>query len=302
VEEEMNKKQFENASSVIKDVAYATQSDAQKLDIYLPAKGDRPYPAIIWIHPGGFFEGDKSCGGAADPLARVDMNKLIPPMLARGYAVVAINYRLSHEAQFPAQVHDVKAAVRWVRANAAKYGFNVDKIASWGSSAGGHLSAFLAVSEGVKELEDLTMGNPDQSSRVVAAVDWYGNIDHLSMDPQTIQLGFKLWQGGHNSLTSPESKLMGEQITKIPEKCKAASPMTYVKKNANHAPIYIQHGKEDDIVPYLQSVRLVEVLKAVGGPNEVILELFDNAGHAAPIFFTKENTNKMLDFLDKYMK
>jgi acetyl esterase/lipase len=288
------------AASVIKDLPYANQSNAQKLDIYLPAKGVKPYPVIVWIHPGGFFEGDKSGGGAADPLAMINMKVLVPPILARGYAVVAINYRLSHEAQFPSDIFDVKAAIRWVRGNASKYGFNPKKVASWGSSAGGHLSSFLAVSEGVKELEDLSMGNPAQSSGVIAAVDWYGNIDHLTMDPQTIRLGFELWGGGHNAPDSPESKLMGEQITKIPERCKASCPVTYAK--VTHAPIYIQHGKADNIVPYLQSVQLVDKLKSVGGPNEVIFETFEKAGHADPVFFTKENINRMLDFLDKYMK
>jgi acetyl esterase/lipase len=288
------------ASAVIKDLPYANQSEAQKLDIYLPSKGTQPYPVIVWIHPGGFFEGDKNGSGAVDPLARVDMKALVPPMLARGYAVVSINYRLSHEAQFPADVYDVKAAVRWVRANSSKYGFNPESVVSWGSSAGGHLSAFLAVSPGVKELEDLSMGNREESSHVVAAVDWYGNIDHLSMDQQTLQLGFKLWGGGHNSPTSPESKLMGEQITKIPGKCKLSSPVNYVK--ANHAPIYIQHGKADEVVPFLQSVMLVDKLKAADGPNELIFETFENAGHGNPIFFSKENINKLLDFLDKYTK
>jgi len=288
------------ASSIVKDIPYSNQSNAQKLDMYLPSGGYTPYPVIIWIHPGGFFEGDKSGGGAADPLAMVDMNNLFQPMLARGYAVVAINYRLSHEAQFPSVIHDAKAAVRWVRANATKYGFNPKKIASWGSSAGGYLSAFLAVSEAVAEVEDLTMGNPDHSSRVTTAINWYGCTDFLQMDSQLLQLGKELWQGGHDSPTSPESKLMGGQITEMPENCKAADPTTYVKQN--HAPIYIQHGKDDEIVPYLQSVTLVERLKAFGGENEVTLELFENAGHADQVFFTTKNVNKMLDFLDKYMK
>jgi acetyl esterase/lipase len=295
-----DKTEMPSASSEIKDVAYAAQSNAQKLDIYLPSRGVKPYPVIVWIHPGGFFEGDKSGEGAADPLARINMKVLVPPMLDRGYAVAAINYRLSHEAHYPSVINDAKAAVRWVRANAGKYGFDPEKVASWGSSAGGYLSSFLAVSGRVKEVEDLSMGNPEQSSRVVVAVDWYGNIDHLTMDPQTLQLGFTLWEGGHNSPTSPESKLMGEQITRIPAQCKAASPATYV--TAGHAPIFIQHGQADNVVPYLQSVMLVEKLRAAGGPHEVLFETFEKAGHADPVFFTRENISKMLDFIDKYMK
>jgi acetyl esterase/lipase len=282
------------ALSIIKDVPYATQSNTQNLDIYIPASGSKPYPVIVWMHPGGFYEGDKA--GPVD-LANIGIMQLVKPILARGYAVVSINQRLSHEAIFPAPMYDVKAAIRWIKANAAKYNLSAKKVAAWGSSAGGYFAAFLAASGGVKELEDLSMGNPKQSSRITAAVDWYGPTDFLQMDPQHIQLGQKPL---HNDATSPESRLMGEQITKIPKKCQAANPITYVK--ADHAPIYIQHGKADDIVPYLQSVMLVDKLKAVRGKAEVIFEVIENAGHADPVFFTKENINKMLDFLDKYMK
>ena len=117
------------------------------------------------------------------------MIELVLPMLERGYSVVSANYRLSGEAAFPAAVHDVKAAVRWIRANAAGSGFNPDKIAAWGSSAGGYLSAMLRTTGGVGALEDLSLGNADQSSRVVAAVDWYRPVDFLTMDQQHAELG-----------------------------------------------------------------------------------------------------------------
>lgn len=285
------------ASSVAKDIPYATQSDAQKLDIYLPAGGGKPYPVIIWMHPGGFFEGDKGGGGASDPLATVDMKQLVPPMLASGYAVVSVNYRLSAEARFPALIFDVKAAVRWVRANAARYGFNPEKIGAWGSSAGGYLAAMLTTTGGVKELEDLSLGNPEQSSRIIAAVDWYGPTDFLQMDPQHVQLG---QQPKNSAPDSPESRLIGGVLELFPEKCKAASPMTYIQRD--HPSIYIQHGKTDDIVPYLQSVALAEQLKGAGGEAKVVLEIIENVGHADPVFFTLENIRKTLDFLDECMK
>ncbi len=144
------------------------------------------------------------------------------------------------------------------------------------------------------------MGNPEQSSRVAAAIDWYGPTDFLLMDEQTIRLGIELWEGGHSAAASPESKLMGGQITRLPEKCRAANPVTYV--TADHAPVYVQHGTQDNIVPYLQSVLLVEKLKALKGKNEVVFELIENAGHANPAFFTLDNINKMLDFLDRYLR
>lgn len=282
--------------TIIRDVPYATQSDAQKLDIYMLYKRDKPCPVIMWMHPGGFHEGDKD-GSAIEPLARVNMIQLVQLMLERGYAVVSINYRLSDEAIFPALIYDVKAAIRWIRANAPKYNFNADKIVAWGSSAGGYLAAMLATTEDIKELEDLSMGNPDQSSRVTAAVDWFGPTDFLQMDPQNIQLGREAHVHDPNS---PESRLMGASVTLIPEKCKAATPMTYI--GLGNAPIYIQHGKADPTIPYLQAMMLAEGMAAAIGKENVVLELFENAGHAEAAFFTAENINKILDFLDKCIK
>jgi acetyl esterase/lipase len=282
--------------TIIRDVPYATQSEAQKLDIYMLAKRPKPCPVIMWMHPGGFEEGDKD-GSAVAPLAIINIIKLVQPMLERGYAVVSINYRLSHEAIFPALIYDVKAAIRWIKANAAKYIFHPDRVVAWGSSAGGYLAAMLATTGDVKELEDLSMGNPDQSSRVNVAVDWYGPTDFLLMDPQHLQLG----QEAHvHDASSPESKLMGASVTQIPEKCKAASPMTYIKPG--NAPIYIQQGAGDPIIPYPQSVMLAEQMAAAIGKDNVVFDLVEKVGHADPIFFTTENVNKVLDFADKYMK
>jgi acetyl esterase/lipase len=282
--------------TIIRDLPYATQSDAQKLDIYMLSKRGKPYPVIMWMHPGGFHEGDKD-GSAIAPLAIVNMIKLVQSMLERGYAVVSINYRLSQEAIFPALIYDVKAAIRWIKANAAKYNFNPNKVAAWGSSSGGYLAAMLATTGEVKELEDLSMGNPNQSSRVNVAVDWFGPTDFLLMDPQHIQLG----QEAHvHDAASPESRLMGAAVTLIPEKCKAASPMTYVRPG--NAPIYIEQGTGDPVIPYPQSMMLAERMAAAIGKENVVLELVENVGHADPVFFTTKNVSKVLDFLDKYMK
>jgi acetyl esterase/lipase len=282
--------------TILRDVPYATQSEAQKLDIYMLAKRPNPCPVIMWMHPGGFHEGDKD-GSAIAPLAIVNMIKLVQPMLERGYAVVSINYRLSHEAIFPALIYDVKAAIRWIKANAAKYNFHPDNVAAWGSSAGGYLAAMLATTGGVKNLENLSMGNANQSSRVNVAVDWYGPTDFLLMDPQHLQLG----QEAHvHDASSPESKLMGASVTQVPDKCKAASPMTYIK--FGNAPIYIQQGKGDPIIPYPQSEMLAERMAAAIGKENVILELVEKVGHADPVFFTTGNVNKVLDFVDRFMK
>lgn len=294
------KKQYRMAQSIdiniIRDVPYATQSEAQKLDIYRVSRREEPCPVIMWMHPGGFHEGDKD-GSAVAPLAIINMIRLVQPMLERGYAVVSINYRLSQEAIFPALIFDVKAAVRWIRANAAKYHFDQDKVAAWGSSAGGYLAAMLATTGDVKELEDLSLGYPEQSSRVTAAVDWYGPTDFLLMDPHHIQLG----QEAHvHEAGSPESRLMGASVTLVPDRCKAASPMTYI--NEHSAPIFIQQGTGDPVIPHPQSVMLAEQMSAAIGKENVFFELIQDVGHADPVFFTLENVHKVLDFLDKYMK
>ena len=282
--------------TIFRDLPYATQSDAQKLDVYMVPNRAEPCPVIMWMHPGGFHEGDKD-GSAIAPLAVVNMIRLIQPMLERGYAVVSINYRLSQEAIFPALMHDVKAAIRWIRANAAEYNFNPDKVAAWGSSAGGYLAAMLATAGDVTELEDLSLGNPDQSSKVIAAVDWYGPIHFFHMDAHHEELGQEA--DVHNP-ESPESKLMGAPVMTIREKCDAASPITYV--NSDSAPIFIQQGTGDPVIPYPQSIMLAEKMKAAIGKENVIFELIDDVGHADPVFFTLENIHKVLDFLDRYMK
>ncbi|MBN2058860.1 MAG: alpha/beta hydrolase [Deltaproteobacteria bacterium] len=282
--------------TIHRDIPYAIQSEAQKLDIYLIPKREKPCPVIMWIHPGGFHDGDKD-GSANPPLAVVNMIRLIQPMLERGYAVVSINYRLSQEAVFPALIFDVKAAVRWIRANAADYNFHPEKIAAWGSSAGGYLAAMLATTNGVKELDDLSLGNQEQSGKVLAAVDWFGPTHFLHMDAQHEQLG---QEADVHDPESPESRLMGAPVMTIPEKCDAASPVTYV--NQDSSPVFIQQGTGDPVIPYPQSIMLAEKMAAAIGEENVSLELVKDAGHADPVFFSLENVHKVIDFIDRYMK
>jgi acetyl esterase/lipase len=274
-------------SRKVTDISYATKSQAQKLDVYLPERGNQPYPVIAWFHPGGFFTGDKG----------MMMDMLLPPWLAKGYAVVSINYRLSDEATFPAQIFDAKAAIRWIKANASKYYFNPDKVAAWGCSAGATLAALLGTSSGVKELEDLSLGNPAESSGVNLVVDWYGPIDMIQMDPQLVKLGFKAI---HNLPGSDMSKLLGGLLTEFPEKCKAIDPVSYITSSV--PPFYIQHGKNDDLVPYLQSVMLAEALRSVVDQKKIVLELIEKAGHFSGVHQSKTNIEKILVFLDRYLK
>jgi acetyl esterase/lipase len=270
------------------DVAYATTSRAQKMDIYLPNEKQKKYPVIVHIHGGAFLMGDKADGQLTPVLAA----------LARGYAVISINYRLTGEAKFPAQIQDVKAAIRFIRANADKYDLKTDKIAVWGGSAGGHLSALVATSGDVTDLEDLTLGNPTQSSRVQAVVDWFGPINFLTMDAHFKATG--KGQQNHNDADSPESRLWGKAIQTIPDSVKMANPETYI--SVDDPVFFIQHGSIDKLVPTQQSVDFAEKLTANLGQVKVVMEVLEGANHGGPAFGTPENLAKVFRFLDKHLK
>ncbi|MCU0484832.1 MAG: alpha/beta hydrolase [Anaerolineales bacterium] len=273
------------------DLPYADTSQAQKLDIYWPDDGNGPFPVIISIHGGAFMGGDKR-----------DI-QLMPMLEAtkRGYALVSINYRLSGEAKFPALVQDVKAAIRWVRAQATLYLFDPERIATWGGSAGGYLSLMAGVSAGLPELEDLTLGNASQPCHVQAVVDWFGPTDFLLMDEQLAASGMApAPDQAHSGADSPESLLLGQKITEIPALVRAANPETYIHPGL--PPFLIQHGDHDDTVPHQQSVNMAAKLTAVLGPEKVKLELLAGARHGGPAFETPENIQKVLAFLDKALR
>lgn len=272
------------------NISYADLSETQKLDIYLPDEGDGPFPVIVSIHGGAFAIGDKD-----------DIQ--IEPMLKglrRGYAVVGVNYRLSGEAKFPAAVHDVKAAIRWIKANAENYKLDRNKIAVWGGSAGGNLSAMIGVSANVSELEDLSLGNAEQTSNVQAVVDWFGPTDFLKMDEHLAELN--LGPQDHNDEDSPESRYIGAKITDVPELVKRANPITYVTSDV--PPFLIQHGDRDHLVPVQQSILLVEKLKEVLGydSEKINFDILNGADHDDPAFKTESNLNRVYAFLDKYLK
>ena len=270
---------------------FANRSTSHTLSIYLPEKEERSYPVILSFHGGAFMGCDKA-------------DRQLQPMLEglnRGYAVVAVNYRLSWEATFPALVQDAKAAVRWLRGNAKWYSLYPDRIAAWGGSAGGYLSTMLGVSEGIPELEDLGLGYPDQPCGVQAVVDWFGPTDFLKMDAQLIANDLPPMKGTeHSSVDSPESLLLGGKITDITERVRAANPETYIRKNA--APFLIQHGVDDSTVPYQQSTGLAENLKRVCGEKRVVLELFEGFEHGDHRLGSPVNVNRVLDFLDQHLK
>ncbi len=226
-------------ATVYPNLSYVTHGlPSQKLDLYLPKAG-RKLPLIIFIHGGAFFMGDKR------QWITYELG-----CLAQGYALASINYRLSGEAVFPAQIEDSKAAVRWLRAHAAIYRLDPDHFAAWGASAGGLLAAMLGTTG---KIRDFDVGeNLAYSSKVEAVADFFGPIDLNRLRPVSMEAG------------SVESRLIGCTIRDHPEKARRASPITYV--TADCPPFLIVHGDADPIVPYTQSVELAAALKQAGVP------------------------------------
>jgi acetyl esterase/lipase len=273
------------------DIAYAGLSPAQKLDIYWPAQGNGPFPVIISLHGGAFMGGDKR-------------DVQVMPMLEglnRGYAVVSINYRMSGEARFPALVQDVKAAIRWIRANAANFLFDGARIAAWGGSAGGYLSLMAGVASSVPDLDDLALGNAGFASAVQAVVDWFGPTDFLAMDGQLAASGLAPDdEHAHSGANSPESLLLGQRITEVPALVRFANPESYLSPAAPS--FFIQHGLQDSVVPYQQSVQFAAAANARLGKAKVTLELLPGAEHADPAFVTPANIQKVLAYLDQTLR
>jgi acetyl esterase/lipase len=270
------------------DIPYANTSKTQKLDIFLPEMGDGPFPVLLHIHGGAFAIGDKR-----------DIH-LLPFLkgLARGYSVVSVNYRLSGEAKFPAGLQDIKAAIRWIRANKMKHCLDGERIAACGGSAGGNYAALLCVTGNIHDFDDALLGNIDVPSNVQAAVDWFGPINFLSMDEQLEESG--LGPGDHSESHSPESRYLGAKITEIPQIVKRANPSTYIHPEI--PPIFIQHGRQDNLVPVQQSINFVKELERRVPRDRVEFEILEKAGHGDPAFETDQNMDKVFRFLDKHMK
>jgi acetyl esterase/lipase len=243
-----------------------------KLDLYLPAKTERPLPIVVYIHGGGWAQGDKEGCPAI-------------PLVTKGYAVASINYRFSQHAIFPAQIEDCKAAIRWLRASAKRYNLDAGHIGVWGASAGGHLVALLGTTGGVKPLEG-TGGNLDQSSRVQCVVDWFGPTDFTKMG------------GWQDKPESPMARLVGGPVCDHQALAATANPIRYVGKDA--APFLIMHGEEDKLVPMNQSELLDEALRKAGVESTLVRVAHN--GHSGPGFTNPENWAKIVDFFHKHLQ
>lgn len=210
------------------DVEYGKAGErVLKLDVIKPkTASDKPRACVVWIHGGGWQNGNKNSGA-----------QRLAGLVATGdYVGVSVGYRLTDETAWPGQIHDCKAAIRWIRANAKTLGIDPDKIGVWGSSAGGHLVSMLGTSGDVKELEGQN-GTPDVSSRVACVVDFCGPSDFLAMGTEHPKL---------SEPTGPVYKLLGGPIKEKLDVAKSASPVTFV--SADDPPFLIVHGTDDRTV------------------------------------------------------
>jgi len=270
------------------DLPYASLSQSQKLDIYLPEQGNGPFPVILHIHGGGFAIGDKR-----------DIHVMaFLRGLERGYAVVSVNYRLSGEAVFPAGLQDVKAAIRWLRANAEQYHLDGDRVAACGGSSGGNYAAMVCLTASVTEFDDASLGNAEYPCHVQAAVDLFGPTDFLKMDEQLAENGFG--PSDHGEADSPESRYLGAKLSDAPLKVVLANPMTYIHEHM--PPILIQHGRLDTLVPIQQSTMFVEKLEKYISHDRFEFDIIEGAGHGDPLFETEENMDRVFSFIDKHLK
>ena len=269
-----------------KDVNYAGDDQAfHTCDIYLPKEQKDSYPVVIHIYGSAWFS--NSSKGMAD------LGTIVKALLEAGYAVVCPNHRSSMDAKWPAQIHDIRAVIRFVRGEAAKYKFDTSFIATSGFSSGGHLSSTAATTSGTKQtkvgtvdidLEGAVGNYPNESSAVNAACDWSGPIDLTAMD-----CGESMKMGEN----SPEDVLLNSKLAKEPDKYLSLSATTYI--DANDPPIIIFHGEKDNVVPVCQGKMFFELLKAAGVKTEATF--VPEGGHGMGMY-SEENLKKMVHFLD----
>jgi len=255
------------------NVPYGTDHARQVLDVWVPPSPTGPKPVVVWVHGGGWQGGDKSTATGSGKAAE---------LLSRGFVVAAINYRYSTQAIFPAQIHDCKGAIRYLRAHAAQFQIDPTRVGVWGSSAGGHLVALLGTSGGVLNAEGSVGGNLGFSSRVNAVADFFGPSDFLNVD------------GWHSACTpdSAEEKLLGVCLGELqanvlnpaspwPEKVALAllaGAVTHV--TSDDPPFYIAHGTADTTVYPEHSELLYSTLATAGVP--ATLRRVEGAAHGLP--------------------
>lgn len=260
------------------DIRYANNNDQQFLDLYLPpeAKNEK-VPLLVHIHGGGWMAGDKR-----------DMQvSMYFGLLNQGYALASINYRLSGEASFPDPLMDCKAAIRFLKAQASKYGIDAARVAVCGGSAGAHLALMIALTPNVATLEDLSMGNSSYGTDVRCAIAAYPPTEIsvlLNSDP-----------------SAPENAFMGGVIDQMDSRqLDMASPCHFVTPQM--PPVLLRVGTADTIVPYTQSVLLARRIQSIAGSDKLDFKIVEGAGHADPAFKMPSYLQEVSEFLAHYMK
>lgn len=263
---------------VLRDLDYVGAGNKrQTLDLYLPeTKTTKPRPLVVYIHGGGWENGSKDQAGVLSNLIK-----------DRNYAGASINYRLTNEAVWPAQIHDCKAAIRALRSHAAENQIDPEKIAVFGISAGGHLVSMLGVTGGVKELEGDLGPNLSQSSRVTCVLDFCGPSNFFTLPSQGTTINM-------DDPKTAVSKLLGGTIKNKPAAARNASPVTYL--TSDDAPFLLIHGDKDPLVPYAQATEFDAALEKAKIPS--ILLTGTNRGH---VFFSEQLFERMRAFLDRHL-
>jgi acetyl esterase/lipase len=269
------------------DIPYASQSPNQKLDIYLPSDGDGPFPTIVFIHGGAFVLGEKRDAQLLQALEGIN----------RGYAVVSVEHRLAFEAQYPYGLFDVKAAIRFLRANAPKFLLDGDRFASFGDSAGAYYAVMAAATQDNPAFEDLSMGNAAYSSRVGAVVSLFGVFDIVTQDREVEQYGIP-----DPNLPDIDKLLLGAHSSEIEGLMHFTNPIRFVAPD--FPPVLILHGTDDNVVPVIQAYLLEEKVRAVCGAERAEMELYNGWGHGGLDlrWNDKPIVEKVFTFLDKRLK
>jgi acetyl esterase/lipase len=260
------------AGREVKDVVYATVSGKPLgLDLYLPA-GVRNPALVVWVHGGAWSAGSKA--------------QYPKPFVDNGFAVASLDFRQSTEARFPANVHDIKAAIRFLRAKASSYGYRTEKIAVAGASSGGHLAALVGVSNGLKELEGTVGDFPNQSSSVQAIISYFGASNLNTILDQSTPFGV--------SVRKPAlEKLLGDVPANVKDLATLASPVAHVDRS--DPALLLFHGDQDAQMPINQSHELDGAYKKLR--LDSTFEVLHGVGHVGDPFFTGEPMNKAVKFL-----
>ena len=259
------------------DVNYAGDGEVyHNMDIYLPKVEKDVYPVVVHIYGSAWFSNNSK--------GMADLGTIVQKLLDNGYAVVTPNHRSSADAKFPAQINDIKAAIRFVRAHADEYKLDPTFVATSGFSSGGHLSSLAATSGGVRQLEGTVGECLEFSSRVNAACDWSGPIDMFKMNCDEP----RKWGG------TPEEALVGHDYEEqYEQQFRAISPITYL--DPSDLPLIVFHGQKDNVVPFCQGVELYDEINKLGIRTELHLE--PEGGHGFNMY-TEANLNAMVDFLN----